>query len=201
MAFLIPRLHDPLTGSVSIDGVDIRNISFQNLGRLVGVVTQETYLLHDTIKENLRYGNPTATDLQIEDASRAAAIHEHIAGLPDGYNTIVGERGYKLSGGEKQRLAIARALVKRPEIYVFDDSFSALDTATDARLRAALRREVTDATLIVVAQRVATVQDADQIIVLDRGLVVGRGTHAELLASNETYAEIVNSQLRAEVGA
>lgn len=194
MAFLIPRLHDPLSGAVSIDGVDIRNLSFQNLGRLVGVVTQETYLLHDSIKENLRYGNPAATDNEIEEAARAAAIHDHIASLPDGYETVVGERGYKLSGGEKQRLAIARAILQNPKVLVLDEATSALDTQTEAAVQESLARLAAGRTTFAIAHRLSTVVDADRILVMDQGRLVEEGTHSDLLAAGGKYAELVAAQ-------
>lgn len=194
MAFLIPRLHDPLSGTVSIDGVDIRNLSFQNLGRLVGVVTQETYLLHDSIKENLRYGNPAATDNEIEAAARAAAIHDHIASLPDGYETVVGERGYKLSGGEKQRLAIARAILQNPKVLVLDEATSALDTQTEAAVQESLARLAAGRTTFAIAHRLSTVVDADRILVMDQGRLVEQGTHSDLLAAGGKYAELVAAQ-------
>lgn len=194
MAFLIPRLHDPLSGAVSIDGVDIRNLSFQNLGRLVGVVTQETYLLHDSIKENLRYGNPAATDNEIEAAARAAAIHDHIASLPDGYETVVGERGYKLSGGEKQRLAIARAILQNPKVLVLDEATSALDTQTEAAVQESLARLAAGRTTFAIAHRLSTVVDADRILVMDQGRLVEQGTHSDLLAAGGKYAELVAAQ-------
>ncbi len=198
---LLPRLFDATGGAVLVDDVDVRELDADLLWSRIGLVPQRPYLFSGTVASNLRFGKPEATDDELWAALEIAQAADFVREMPDQLDAAIAQGGTTVSGGQRQRLAIARALVKRPEIYVFDDSFSALDTATDARLRAALRREVTDATLIVVAQRVATVQDADQIIVLDQGRIVGRGTHVELLASNETYAEIVNSQLRAEVGA
>ena len=198
---LLPRLFDATGGSVLVDDVDVRELDADLLWSRIGLVPQRPFLFSGTVASNLRFGKPDATDDELWAALEIAQAADFVREMPEKLDAPIAQGGTTVSGGQRQRLAIARALVKRPEIYVFDDSFSALDTATDARLRAALRREVADATLIVVAQRVATVQDADQIIVLDQGRVVGRGTHVELLASNETYAEIVNSQLRAEVGA
>lgn len=198
---LLPRLFDVTDGAVLVDGVDVRELDADLLWSRIGLVPQRPYLFSGTVASNLRFGKPDASDDELWAALEIAQAADFVRAMPDGLDAPIAQGGTTVSGGQRQRLAIARALVKRPEIYVFDDSFSALDTATDARLRAALRREVADATLIVVAQRVATVQDADQIIVLDQGRVVGRGTHAELLASNPTYAEIVDSQLRAEASA
>ena len=157
-------------------------------------MSQDVFLFQGTVRENLAFGRPDATDDEIEQAARMAEAHEFILELPDGYDTIVGERGQKLSGGQRQRLSIARALVRKPEIYLFDDSFSALDLATDARLRAALRPETADACMIIVAQRVSTIEDADQIIVLEDGAIVGIGKHEDLLTSCPCYVEIVESQ-------
>ncbi len=198
---LLPRLFDATGGAVLVDGVDVRELDADLLWSRIGLVPQRPFLFSGTVASNLRFGKPDATDAELWAALEIAQAADFVRAMPEQLDAGVAQGGTTVSGGQRQRLAIARALVKQPEIYVFDDSFSALDTATDARLRAALRREVADATLIVVAQRVATVQDADQIIVLDQGRVVGRGTHAELLAGNETYAEIVNSQLRAEASA
>ena len=198
---LLPRLFDVTDGAVLVDGVDVRELDADLLWSRIGLVPQRPYLFSGTVASNLRFGKPDASDDELWAALEIAQAADFVRAMPEGIDAPIAQGGTTVSGGQRQRLAIARALVKRPEIYVFDDSFSALDTATDARLRAALRREVADATLIVVAQRVATVQDADQIIVLDQGRVVGRGTHAELLASNPTYAEIVDSQLRAEASA
>lgn len=198
---LLPRLFDVTGGAVLVDGVDVRELDPDLLWSRLGLVPQRPYLFSGTVASNLRFGKPDASDDELWAALEIAQAADFVRAMPEGLDAPIAQGGTTVSGGQRQRLAIARALVKRPEIYVFDDSFSALDTATDARLRAALRREVADATLIVVAQRVATVQDADQIIVLDQGRVVGRGTHAELLASNPTYTEIVDSQVRAGASA
>jgi ATP-binding cassette subfamily B protein len=198
---LLPRLIDVTAGSVLIDGVDVRDLDAESLWSRIGLVPQKPYLFSGTVASNLRFGKPEATDEELWAALRIAQAEDFVREMPNGLDSAIAQGGTTVSGGQRQRLAIARALVKRPEIYVFDDSFSALDTATDARLRAALRREVADATLIVVAQRVATVQGADQILVIEDGRIVARGTHTELLESSTTYAEIVDSQLRAEVGA
>lgn len=198
---LLPRLIDVTGGAVFIDGVDVRDLDAEALWSRIGLVPQRPYLFSGTVASNLRFGKPDATDDELWAALETAQAADFVRAMPDGLDTAVAQGGTSVSGGQRQRLAIARALVKRPPIYVFDDSFSALDTATDARLRAALRRDAADATVIVVAQRVATVLDADGIIVLERGRIVGRGRHAELLESCPTYAEIVSSQQRAEVGA
>jgi ATP-binding cassette subfamily B protein len=197
---LLPRLIDVTGGAVLIDGVDVRDLEPEQLWSRIGLVPQRPYLFSGTIASNLRFGKPDATDDELWAALETAQAADFVRDMPDGLETAVAQGGTSVSGGQRQRLAIARALVKRPPIFVFDDSFSALDTATDARLRAALRRDAADATVIVVAQRVATVLDADEIIVLEQGRIVGRGTHDELLASSETYAEIVSSQQRVEVG-
>ncbi len=198
---LLPRLIDVTGGAVLIDGVDVRDLDAEALWSRIGLVPQRPYLFSGTVASNLRFGKPDATDDELWAALETAQAADFVRAMPDGLDTAVAQGGTSVSGGQRQRLAIARALVKRPPIYVFDDSFSALDTATDARLRVALRRDAADATVIVVAQRVATVLDADEIIVLEQGRIVGRGRHAELLESCPTYAEIVSSQQRAEVGA
>ena len=198
---LLPRLMDPTAGQVLVDGVDVRELDPDILWARIGLVPQRTFLFSGTIASNLRFGKPDATDDELWAALEVAQAADFVRALPEGLDTAVAQGGTTVSGGERQRLAIARALVKQPPIYIFDDSFSALDTATDARLRQALRSSVSDATVIIVGQRVATVQDADQIIVLEDGAVVGRGTHDELLAGNATYAEIVSSQQRVEAGA
>ncbi|MBC3986335.1 ABC transporter ATP-binding protein [Streptomyces sp. AC536] len=192
---LVPRLFDATGGSVLIDGQDVRDLDPEQAGSRVGLVPQKPYLFSGTVASNLRYGNPDATDEQLWHALEVAQAREFVAALDGGLDAPIAQGGGNVSGGQRQRLAIARALVRAPRIYLFDDSFSALDYATDARLRAALAREVADATVIIVAQRVATIRDADQIVVLDEGRVVGTGTHTELMASNETYREIVLSQL------
>jgi ATP-binding cassette subfamily B multidrug efflux pump len=198
---LLPRLFDATGGAVLVDGVDVRELDPDLLWGRIGLVPQRAYLFSGTVASNLRYGNPDATDEELWRALEIAQGREFVEAMPEGLDAPIAQGGTNVSGGQRQRLAIARALVKRPEIYVFDDSFSALDTATDARLRAALAREVGDATMIVVAQRVSTIVDADQIIVLEDGAIVGRGTHDELLASSPEYHEIVASQLSAEEAA
>ncbi len=184
-----------------VDGVDVRQLDPDLLWGRIGLVPQRAYLFSGTVASNLRYGNPQATDDELWAALETAQAKDFVSEMPDGLNAPIAQGGTNVSGGQRQRLAIARALVKKSEIYVFDDSFSALDTATDARLRRALAKAERGATKIIVAQRVSTIIDADQILVLEDGEIVGRGTHDELLAENETYREIVDSQLRAEEAA
>jgi ATP-binding cassette subfamily B multidrug efflux pump len=198
---LLPRLFDATAGEVLVDGADVRDIEPDLLWSRMGLIPQKAYLFSGTVASNLRYGNPDATDEELWQALEIAQGADFVRAMPEQLAGPIAQGGTNVSGGQRQRLAIARALVKRPEIYVFDDSFSALDTATDARLRAALDREVGDATRIVVAQRVSTILDADQIIVLEDGRVVGIGTHDELLHSSKEYAEIVASQLSIEEAA
>ncbi|GAA4008931.1 ABC transporter ATP-binding protein [Streptomyces marokkonensis] len=192
---LVPRLFDATDGEVLVDGVDVRTVDPKVLARIVGLVPQKPYLFAGTVATNLRYGNPDATDEELWHALRVAQAGEFVSGLEGGLDAPVSQGGTNVSGGQRQRLAIARTLVQRPEIYLFDDSFSALDYATDAALRAELGRETAEATVVIVAQRVSTIRDADRIIVLDEGRVVGVGRHHELMADNETYREIVLSQL------
>ncbi|BAJ28390.1 MULTISPECIES: ABC transporter ATP-binding protein [Kitasatospora] len=192
---LVPRLFDATGGSVLIDGVDVRELDPAKLSELIGLVPQKPYLFSGTVASNLRYGKPEATDEELWQALETAQAAEFVRKFPEGLDAPIAQGGTNVSGGQRQRLAIARALVRRPEIYLFDDSFSALDYATDARLRAALARETGDATVVIVAQRVSTIRDADRIVVLDEGAVVGTGTHQELMADNPTYREIVLSQL------
>ncbi len=191
---LIPRLIDVTSGAVLVDGVNVRDLAPEALWQRIGLVPQRPYLFTGTIATNLRHGNPDATEAELWAALEVAQARDFVAALPDGLDAPVAQGGTNLSGGQRQRLAIARALVRRPEIYLFDDSFSALDLGTDARLRAALRPVTADAAVVVVAQRVATVADADRIVVLEDGGVVGIGRHAELLTTCPTYAEIVASQ-------
>ncbi|MFE5815340.1 ABC transporter ATP-binding protein [Streptomyces sp. NPDC056479] len=192
---LVPRLFDATDGAVLVDGVDVSEIDPTLLAKTVGLVPQKPYLFAGTVATNLRYGNPDATDEELWHALEVAQAKEFVERLEGGLNAPIAQGGTNVSGGQRQRLAIARTLVQRPEIYLFDDSFSALDYATDAALRAALGRETSEATVVIVAQRVATIRDADRIVVLDEGRVVGTGRHRELMADNETYREIVLSQL------
>ncbi len=192
---LVPRLFDATDGEVLVDSVDVREVDPVLLAKTVGLVPQKPYLFAGTVAGNLRYGNPDATDEELWHALEVAQAKDFVTKLEGGLEAPIAQGGTNVSGGQRQRLAIARTLVQRPEIYLFDDSFSALDYATDAALRAALARETAEATVVIVAQRVSTIRDADRIIVLDEGRVVGSGRHAELMASNETYREIVLSQL------
>jgi ATP-binding cassette, subfamily B, bacterial len=190
-AYLVARLYDVTEGSVSIDGVDVRDLTFESLADTVGVVSQETYLFHASVRENLRFARPSASDEEIEEAARAAQIHELIATLPDGYDTMVGERGYRFSGGEKQRMAIARTILRNPPVLVLDEATSSLDTQTERLVQEALERLAEGRTTIAIAHRLSTVRDADQIVVLDRGRVVELGTYEELLARGGRFAELV----------
>ncbi len=190
-AYLVARLYDATRGIVTIDGIDLRELTFPSLTEAVGVVSQETYLFHESVRENLRFAKPNATDEEIEQAARAAQIHELIATLPEGYDTVVGERGYRFSGGEKQRIAIARTILRNPPILVLDEATSALDTQTERAVQRALERLAEGRTVIAIAHRLSTVRDADQIVVLDRGSIVERGTHDELLAFGGRYAALV----------
>lgn len=201
LAHLIPRLYDATAGSVEIDDVDVRAADPDVLWARIGLVPQKPYLFSGTVASNLRYGNPDATDEELWRALEVAQARDFVEEMDGQLEAEIAQGGTNVSGGQRQRLAIARALVKRPDIYVFDDSFSALDVGTDARLRAALATETRDAAVLIVGQRVSTIESADQILVLEHGEVVGRGTHAELLAGNETYRQIVDSQRSAEEAA
>ncbi len=191
LGYLVARLYDPQEGRVTIDAVDIRDVSLASLAQTVGVVSQETYLFHASVRENLRFACPEATDEEIEDAARTARIHDLIASLPDGYDTVVGERGYRFSGGEKQRMAIARTVLRNPPVLVLDEATSSLDTQTESAVQAELERLSEGRTTITIAHRLSTVRDADQIVVLDRGEIVERGTHDELMERGRAYAALV----------
>jgi ATP-binding cassette subfamily B protein len=192
LSYLIPRLYDVTSGSVTIDGIDVRDLSFDTLAAAVGVVAQETYLFHASVAENLRFAKPSATDEEIVAAARVAHIHDHLMSLPDGYDTVVGERGYRFSGGEKQRLAIARAVLRDPPVLVLDEATSALDTQTEQAVQEAIDAASEGRTTITIAHRLSTIRDADEIIVLDHGAIAERGTHADLLALGGRYAALVS---------
>ncbi|OMI90877.1 multidrug ABC transporter ATP-binding protein [Streptomyces sp. M1013] len=198
LGHLVPRLYDVTGGRVTLDGVDVRDLDFDTLARAVGVVSQETYLFHASVAENLRFAKPDATDAELEAAARAAQIHDHIAALPDGYDTVVGERGHRFSGGEKQRLAIARTILRDPPVLVLDEATSALDTRTEAAVQDAIDALSANRTTITIAHRLSTVQGADRIVVLDSGRLAEQGTHEALLALDGRYAALVRRDARLE---
>ncbi|MFC8803297.1 ABC transporter ATP-binding protein [Streptomyces anthocyanicus] len=198
LGHLVPRLYDVTDGRVTLDGVDVRDLDFDTLARAVGVVSQETYLFHASVAENLRFAKPDATDAELEAAARAAQIHDHIAALPDGYDTVVGERGHRFSGGEKQRLAIARTILRDPPVLVLDEATSALDTRTEAAVQGAIDALSANRTTITIAHRLSTVRDADRIVVLDSGRLAEQGTHETLLAQDGRYAALVRRDARLE---
>ena len=190
LASLVARLFDPTEGRVTIDGIDVRRLRLADLAEIVGGVSQKTFLLHTTVRENLRYARLPATDAEIEEAARAARVHDLLASLPEGYDTVVGSRGHRFSGGEKQRLAIARTLLRDPQILVLDEATSALDTDTERAVQQAFDTLSRGRTTITIAHRLSTVRDADQIVVLDHGRVVERGTHEALLEEDGRYAAL-----------
>ncbi|MFD9430887.1 ABC transporter ATP-binding protein [Streptomyces sp. NPDC060002] len=198
LGYLVPRLYDVTGGRVTLDGVDVRDLDFDTLARAVGVVSQETYLFHATVADNLRFAKPDATDEELHAAARAAQIHDHIAGLPDGYDTVVGERGHRFSGGEKQRLAIARTILRDPPVLILDEATSALDTRTEQAVQEAIDALSANRTTLTIAHRLSTIRGADQIVVLDSGQVAERGTHEELLERDGRYAALVRRDARLE---
>ncbi len=198
VTYLIPRLYDPTDGVIRIDGRDLRDVTLDSLSSAIGMVTQETYLFHDTIRTNLTYAKPDATQAEIESASKAANIHNFIVDLPDGYDTIVGERGYRLSGGEKQRIALARVILKNPRILVLDEATSSLDSESESLIQDALKRVMAGRTSIVIAHRLSTILAADLILVMDRGQIVERGTHEQLLATGGLYSQLYETQFNRE---
>jgi ATP-binding cassette, subfamily B, bacterial len=195
IANLVPRLYDVNSGQVLIDGNDVRDVTLASLGRCLSMVNQEPYLFHVSLRENIRYAKPEATDAEVESAARAANIHDFIANLPDGYDTLVGERGYRLSGGEKQRVAIARALLKDPAILILDEATSSLDAVTEHAIQEALERVATSRTVLAIAHRLSTVMAADIIFVVEDGRIIESGTHAELLAAGGAYSRLYKHQI------
>ncbi|MER5542734.1 ABC transporter ATP-binding protein [Streptomyces sp. NPDC002589] len=198
LGYLVPRLYDVTGGRVTVDGVDVRDLDFDTLARAVGVVSQETYLFHASVADNLRFAKPDATDEELRAAARAAQIDDHIAALPDGYDTVVGERGHRFSGGEKQRLAIARTILRDPPVLILDEATSALDTRTEAAVQEAIDALSADRTTITIAHRLSTIRGADQIVVLDSGRVAERGSHEELLETDGRYAALVRRDAQLE---
>ncbi|MFD9934804.1 ABC transporter ATP-binding protein [Streptomyces massasporeus] len=198
LGYLVPRLYDVTGGRVALDGIDVRDLDFDTLARAVGVVSQETYLFHASVAENLRFAKPDATDEELHQAAKAAQIHDHIAALPDGYDTVVGERGHRFSGGEKQRLAIARTILRDPPVLILDEATSALDTRTEAAVQDAIDALSANRTTLTIAHRLSTVRGADQIVVLDSGRAVERGTHEELLEEGGRYAALVRRDAQLE---
>lgn len=196
ITYLIPRLYDPNEGAIQIDDHDIRDVTLRSLAENIGMVTQETYLFFDTIRANLLYARPDATDQQMMDAAQAANIHEFIMSLPDRYDTVVGERGYRLSGGERQRIAIARVLLKNPRILVLDEATSSLDSISEALIQEALTRVMDGRTSIVIAHRLSTILSADKILVLDQGRLIEQGTHEDLLEKDGLYATLYHTQFK-----
>lgn len=199
LTYLIPRLYDPTSGRVLLDGHDLRDLTLASLSGAVGMVTQETYLFHDSIRNNLLYARPDATEAEMVAAAKAANIHDFITGLPNGYDTVAGERGYRLSGGEKQRIALARVILKDPRILVLDEATSSLDSQSEALIQAALKTVMEGRTSIVIAHRLSTILSADVILVVDRGQVVERGTHAQLLSAGGLYANLYETQFRGQL--
>jgi ATP-binding cassette subfamily B protein len=196
ITYLIPRLYDPTSGTVRVDGKDLKEVTLESLSDNIGMVTQETYLFYETIRTNLLFANPEASEAEMIAAAKAANIHDFIAGLPEGYDTVVGQRGYRLSGGERQRIAIARVILKDPQILVLDEATSALDSLSEALVQEALQRVMAGRTSLVIAHRLSTILAADRILVMDQGQLVEQGTHAELLANGGLYAELYETQFR-----
>jgi ATP-binding cassette subfamily B protein len=199
ITYLLPRLYDPTEGRITLDGHDLRAVQQESLAQQMGMVTQETYLFHDTVRANLVYARPDATQAELESACRAANIHDLIAALPDGYDTVVGERGYRFSGGEKQRISIARVILKDPRILILDEATAHLDSQSEALIQAALEPLMVGRTSLVIAHRLSTILAADKILVMDQGRLAEMGTHAELLAQGGLYAQLYETQFGKEL--